>query len=340
MKIVHWNISKASHPIYGLRKYEDELYRGIAAIIGNESDLARVRRPEGEIRGNTVFSWPFYRNADADLVHATAQTLAPAIYFKTINKFVVTVHDLAPMIYPSEMNNLSVRVQYLLTPRALKKADRIIADSRFTRDELLRLTDLKVDRIEVVHLGVDHDLYRPMERSICKERFGLNPEDKHVLVVSSNLEHKRMDLAKKLFGYIRSERGDVKMIKAGYGEGLEGEGIISVGWVPEEDMPLLFNASDAYLHTSEYEGFGLPVLEAMSCGVPVIASNKASIPEVVGDCGLLLDFDTLNYREIVGEISSLIDGGLDSAALGRSRGFSWERTARDTFEIYKTLLEV
>jgi glycosyltransferase involved in cell wall biosynthesis len=104
-------------------------------------------------------------------------------------------------------------------------------------------------------------------------------------------------------------------------------------------MPLLFNASDAYLHTSEYEGFGLPVLEAMSCGVPVIASNKASIPEVVDDCGLLLDFDTLNYRDTIGELYSLIDGGLDSAALERSRGFSWERTAKKTFDVYEELLD-
>lgn len=339
MKIVHWNISKASHPVYALGKYEDELYGNLYAIIGEGTSLKRIRRPEGDILGNTVFSWALYRGYGADIVHATSQMLAPAIYFKDVSKFVVTVHDLSPMVYPSEITNISMKIQYLLTPMALKRADRIIAISNFTRDELLRLTELSDDKIEVVHQGVNHSLFKPMNKPESKERFGLNPEDKHILLVSSNLEHKRMDLAKRLFEHIRTERDDVKLIKAGYGEGLEGDGIISVGWVPEEDMPLLFNASDAYLHTSEYEGFGLPVLEAMSCGVPVIASNKASIPEVVGDCGLLLDFDTLNYREIIGEISSLIDGGLDKAALERSRGFSWERTAKRTFDVYEGLLD-
>lgn len=337
MKIAHWNISKASHPVYALKKYEDELFDGLNAIAGGRHSLVRMRRPEGDIRGNTVFSWLFYKSHDADIVHATSQTLAPALYFKKINKFVVTVHDLAPLVYPSEINNLSMRLQYSLTPGALLRADKIIADSHFTRDELLRLTDLGEDRIEVVHLGVDHDLYRPMERSSCKESFGLDPEEKHILVVSSNLEHKRMDLAKRIFEDIRSEREDVKMIKAGYGQALEGEGIISLGWIPEEEMPHLFNASDAYLHTSEYEGFGLPILEAMACGVPVVASKSASIPEVVGDAGFLLDPNKLDPVAISNEISRLIDGGPDGAAMRRSREFSWARTARETMEVYEGL---
>ena len=96
MKIVHWNISKASHPVYALKKYEDELFRGLNEIAGDRHSLVRMRRPEGEVRGNTVFSWAFYKSHDADIVHATSQTLAPAAYFKKINKFIVTVHDLAP----------------------------------------------------------------------------------------------------------------------------------------------------------------------------------------------------------------------------------------------------
>ncbi len=338
MKIVHWNISKASHPIYALRKYEDELYRNLDAIKGDRHSLERIRRPEGEIRGNTVFSWLFFKGHGADLVHATAQTLAPAIYLKNIKKFIVTVHDLAPIVYPSEINDLSMNLQYSLTTRALQRADRIIADSHFTQDELLRLTDLEEDMIDVVHLGVDHELYRPMERSICKERFGLDSGEKHILVVSSNLEHKRTDLAKKIFEHIHAERGDVKLIKAGYGEALEGEGIISVGRIPEEEMPILFNASDAYLHTSEYEGFGLPLLEAMSCGVPVIASNNASIPEVVGDSGFLFNSRNLEISEISDEICRLIDCGLDESAVERSNQFSWAKTAEDTLKVYEKLI--
>jgi len=339
MKIVHWNISKTSHPNYALKKYEDELYRNLDDIKGEGFSLKRFRRPENKILGNTIFSWLLYKNNDADLVHATSQTLAPAVYFKNVSKFVVTVHDLTPMVYPSENDDLSLKIQYLLTPRALKRADKIIADSRFTKDELLRLTKLKKEDIEVVHLGVDHELYRPMDKLECKKRFGLNPEDKHMLVVSSNLVHKRMDIAKRLFENLHAERDEVKLIKAGYGEGLDGDGIINIGWVPEEDMPLLFNASDAYLHTSEYEGFGLPILEAMACGVPVIASNRASIPEIVGDCGILLNLKEFETAEVRDEIVSRLDGGLDEAAIERSELFSWRKTTLKTLDVYKSLYD-
>ena len=101
------------------------------------------------------------------------------------------------------------------------------------------------------------------------------------------------------------------MLKAGHGEELKGEGVISVGWVPEEGMPLLFNAADVYLHTSEYEGFGLPVLEAMTCGVPVIANNKASIPEIVGSYGSFAGLDENNIIQTSEKILSLMDNGID-----------------------------
>jgi glycosyltransferase involved in cell wall biosynthesis len=339
MKVVHWNISKASHPVYALRKYEDELYKNINAVKSDNISLMRVRRSENKILGSTVFNWMFYNRYDADVIHATSQTLAPAIYFKNINKFVVTVHDLIPLVYPSEIDNFSMRMQYILTPAALKRADRIIAISFFTKNELMRLLKLNEENIDVVHQGVDHERYKPMDKFECKERFGLNPDDKHVLVVSSNLVHKRMDLSKMLFEHLHTKRKDVKLIKAGYGEGLEGDGIISIGWVPEDDMPLLFNASDVYLHTSEYEGFGLPILEAMSCGVSVVASNRASIPEVVGDCGVLIDLNEFKIDEISDEIVSLLDSGLDRAAIKRSKTFSWKKTALKTLEIYNLIYE-
>ena len=241
MKIVQWNISKKSHPMYALRKYENELFKHLKELR-QDWDIGRIWRSDGKILGSTVFSWFFYKSNNADIVHATSQTVAPAVYFrlKKPKKFIVTVHDLAPLVYPSEITDVSMKIQFMLTPRALKKADRIIAISEFTKGEIMRLLGIEEERISVVYQGVDHKRYKPMDKIECKRKFGLNPEEKHILVVSSNIEHKRMDLAKKIFNYIRSIREDVKMIKAGYGELLEDDGVISVGWVPEEQMPLLY----------------------------------------------------------------------------------------------------
>jgi len=341
MKIVHWNISKKSHPMYALRKYEDALFSHIKELR-QEWDIGRIWRSDGKILGSTVFSWFFYKSNNADIVHATSQTVAPAIYFrlKKPKKFIVTVHDLAPLVYPSEITDVSMKIQFMLTPRALKKADRIIAISEFTKGEIMRLLGIEEERISVVYQGVDHKRYKPMDKIECKRKFGLNPEEKHILVVSSNIEHKRMDLAKKIFNYIRSIREDVKMIKAGYGELLEGDGVISVGWVPEERMPLLFNAADVFLHTSEYEGFGLPVLEAMACGTPVVAFKKASIPEVLGNCGRLVESGDGEgvVKAFVDKILEMMDKGKDWRAVERSKMFSWRKTAEETIKVYGELI--
>jgi len=139
MKIVHWNISKEEHPMYALRKYEDELFKHLKELR-QEWDIGRIWRRDGKILGSTVFSWLFYRCNNADIVHATSQTVAPAVYFrlKKPKKFIVTVHDLAPLVYPSEITDVSMKIQFMLTPRALKKADRIIAISEFTKGEIMR----------------------------------------------------------------------------------------------------------------------------------------------------------------------------------------------------------
>ncbi|CAD7769490.1 D-inositol-3-phosphate glycosyltransferase [Candidatus Methanoperedenaceae archaeon GB37] len=336
MNIIHWNISKVSHPMYALRKYEDELFCHIKELK-QDWNIERIWRKDKKILGSTVFSWLFYKSNDADVVHATSQTVAPAAYFKLkkSNKFIVTVHDLAPLVYPSEITDVSMRIQWMLTPKALRKADRIIAISEFTKEELMGLIEISEEKISVIHQGVDHEKYKPLDKIKCKEKFGLNQEDKHILVVSSNVKHKRMDLAKNIFDHIRSIKGNIKMIKAGYGEVLKGEGIISVGWVKEEEMPLLFNAADVYLHTSEYEGFGLPVLEAMACGVPVVANNKASIPEIVGDCGSFAGLDENNIIQTSEKILSLIDNGIDREAMEQSKKFSWKKTAEETIEVYE-----
>lgn len=340
MKVIQWNTSRINSPMSGIKKYEDELFKNMVKIIREESldvEVERVMRDANRVLGSTVVSWFFkYRCNNADLVHATSQVTAPVVYLRRPKRFVVTVHDLIPMIYPSVVRDLSTKLQWILTPKALKKVDKIIAISEFTKKELIRLLKIPEEKITVIYQGVDHTLYKPMDKEYCKKYFGLNPEEKYILYVASNDEHKRVDLAKAVFKEIKKCRDDVKLIKAGYSEKLEGEGIISMGWIDEKDMPKLYNSADVYLHTSEYEGFGLPILEAMACGVPVVASKKASIPEVVGNAGVLIDLDDNCIQEFAENILKILDKKMriDKRALERSMIFSWEETAKETLEEY------
>jgi len=347
MKVIQWNATKKNQPMTGVKRYEDELFESMKKLVeeGNEWRIERIQRANNKIIGSTFVSWIFrYKYGDADIIHITEETIAPALSFRKKvcikenkpKKVVVTCHGLIPLTYPSTIKDITTKTQWALVPKALKKADRIIAISEFTRREIMRIIGTEEDKIDVVHHGIDHSKYHPMDKEKCKKEFYLNTDEKHILVVSSNLVQKRMGIAKKVFDQIRRTREDVKMLKAGYGEVLRGDGIINVGWIQEEKMPLLFNAADVYFHPSEYESFGLPILEAMACGVPVVTSNKASIPEVVNSYNNMIDLDSNDIiGKFVDKILKNIDKGVDKKAIKQSNKFSWEKTAKETMEVYK-----
>jgi glycosyltransferase involved in cell wall biosynthesis len=338
VKIVHWNVSKKSHPMSGVKRYEDELFENIRPL-SKDLEIERIQRADNTIIGSVPISWLLrYRRRGANIVHATFQTIAPAVYLRKPEKFVVTVHDLSPILFPSEYfeDNISFRVQWMFSAKALRKADRIIAVSEFTKKEAVRLAGVDESTMDVVYEAADGSRYCPMDKERCKQKLGFNTREKHILVVASNLGHKRMDLTQRVFVEVRKQRNDVKLIKAGYAKTLAGEDIINTGWVPEPEMPILYNSADVFLHTSEYEGFGLPILEAMSCGIPVVVSNKASIPEVVGPYGNMVDLDAEDaVEQFVARILSCIDKGIDEEAIAQSQNFSWQRTAAETLKLYE-----
>lgn len=323
-KICYWTPNAGG----GAGKYEYYLPKEIKNL-GAEVEV--FRRPRG-LKGNPLTLRLFYKS-NGDIVHATSQTLSIYSYPKPKN-FIVTVHDIYTL-----HKSIGSQIKRFLIKNTLKIVDKIIAVSEFTKNEMVDQIGVNEDKIVVVYMGIDRSLYRPMDKKSCKESFNLNTEEKHILVVASNLPHKRMDITKAVFDKILN-RGDVKLLKAGYGNKLKGEGIINVGFIPEEKMPILYNAADVLLHTSEYEGFGMPLLEAMACGVPVVASNKASIPEVVGDCGELVDLDAEDCVEQFAEkVLDCIDkGDRNEKGIERAKKFSWERVARETMKVYEKLL--
>ena len=337
MKVLHWNESVEGGKMTGIRRYEDELFEGMRK---KGVDVERIQRRKSKLFGNVPISWLLrYRCRNADVVHATTQTGIPAIMFKKPKKFVATVHDLIPLVYPSSIEDISKRIQWLLIPKYVNKVDRIIAISKFVKEELIRLLGGKEEKIEVVYEGVDHKMFRPMDKEECKLAFGLNPDEKHILVVSMNEVQRRMDIVKEVFRKIKEIREDVKLLKAGYAQGLEGEGIINTGWIPDEKLPMLYNAADVLLHPSEYETFGFPIVEAMACGIPVVLANAGSNPEIVGSCGEMIDLHSEDYVERFVEcILKSIEKGVDYKAVEQSKKFTWEKTVEETIRVYEEVL--
>jgi glycosyltransferase involved in cell wall biosynthesis len=133
------------------------------------------------------------------------------------------------------------------------------------------------------------------------------------------------------------EHAALKSLCARYGIG---ERVLSLGWVPEEDLIAAYRAAEVVVLPSQYEGFGFPVLEAMACGTPVIGANAASIPEVIGDAGIL--FDPSSDRDLTGAIRSVLSDralrdSLREKGMQRAKLFAWNRCAEKTINVYKSL---
>jgi len=344
MKIVHWNATRENQHLTGVKRYEDKLFENIKRLIKLEDynwRINRIQRSKNKVLGSTFLSWLYkYQCKDADIIHITEETVAPVTLLRRPKKLVITCHGLIPMVYSTLIRDFTTKVQWTLIPKVMDKANKIIAISNFTKKEIMRLLGIEEDKIAVIYHGVDHSKYKPLDKEKSRIYLGLNPDARYILVVSSNLVQKRMDIVKKVFDEIRKLRDNVYLLKAGYGEMLRGERIINVGKIPERDMPILYNAANVYFHPSEYESFGLPILEAMACGVPVVTSNKASIPEIVGNAGEMVNLDSEDVIEqFVEKILLSLDRGIDKKALVRSEEFSWERTAEETIKIYKAVIE-
>jgi glycosyltransferase involved in cell wall biosynthesis len=289
-----------------------------------------------------------------DLLHSLAYVLPLAWFGPTV----VTILDLSFVLFPERFRPLNRLYLNLFTRLSARRADCVIAISENTKRDAVRLLGLDAGRVEVVYCGVDA-AFRPQEPGAVvafRARKGLPA--RFVLYVGT------IEPRKNIIGLIDaylvlkqrwdSALGELpKLVIAGakgwyYEEvfakveqaGLESE-VVFAGYVPAEDLPLWYSAADALVYPSWYEGFGLPVLEAMACGTPVVTSDRASLPEVVGAAGISLPPDQPErWALALWQLLSDEDRRRSLGADGRQRaaGFSWERTARETVAVYDRVL--
>lgn len=269
--------------------------------------------------------------------------------------FIITVHDLIRYFdwkgYKVSIHkpNFRDRIYLSLDYKGIRKAQKIIAVSQNTKRDLIKYLEIPEEKITVVYEGVDHDLFKPVRRK------GL-VDDPYILYVGS--EHPRKNLAGLLraFKKLKKERRfkDLKLIKVGKAGGREADfrkqtldiiqtleldkEVIFTEFVPKEELPFYYSGAECFVFPSLFEGFGLPPLEAMACGCPVITSNVASLPEIIGNTGLLIDPHNVNeITQALGEVlgDDNLKRELRTKGLERARGFSWEKAAKETMEVYR-----
>lgn len=240
--------------------------------------------------------------------------------------FVLTVHDLIPLRFGSSFHRTYFHT--LLRP-ALKRARRVLTVSEFSRREIAAWAGLPPEKVVVVGGGVG-EAFRPEGP---KGDLGFP----YLLYVGAHKPHKNLERLVEAFALARlpgvrlalTGRPEEALLLRAKAHGVEGR-LVFLGLVPEEELPALYRGALALVFPSLYEGFGLPPLEAMACGTPVVASNRASIPEVVGDAGLLVDpYQVEALAEALRRVveDEPLRAELRAKGLARSRLFSWDGVA-------------
>ncbi len=286
--------------------------------------------------------------AGVDLVHSLASTAPLWGRFRRV----VTVHDLIYARFPEAHSGIREKGMRVLVPAAARRSHRVIADSQSTRDDLIELLGVRSDRIDVVPLGLGAvRRVAPLPEGEVRTRFDLG-ERRIVLSLSAKRPHKNLLALIDALALIPAEDRPMLVIP-GYPTAHEVEvrgradalgiedDVRFPAWVSDAEIEGLWAIADAFVFPSLYEGFGLPVLEAMARGVPVACSNASSLPEVAGDAALL--FDPRDESAIVEALGRLLNdeelcGRLRALGRARAQLFTWERTARLTLASYTRAL--
>jgi glycosyltransferase involved in cell wall biosynthesis len=289
------------------------------------------------------------RFPDVDLFHATDHLLPRLSRVKSV----FTLHDLIFRFYPETHKPLNRWFLTLMMPLFLRAAEAVIAVSESTKRDAVRLYGLDEAKIKVIYEGVNPRFCAapPEAISVVRQKYGL--AGSFILSVGTIEPRKNLTAVLEAYRALRDWGGEFKLVIVGQKGwlyegffrrlrelGLEDK-VIFPGFVPDEDLPALYSAADLFVFPSLYEGFGLPALEAMACGAPVITSNTASLPEVTGDAALLVDPN--NTEALIQAMKSVLENRqlrdeLQAKGPKQAAKFNWENAARETLAVYASVL--
>jgi len=269
-------------------------------------------------------------------------------------KKIITIHDLIPYVMPETVGRGYLLKFLKEMPLIIGGSDGIITVSEFSKRDILKFFPIDENKIFVTPLAADKK-YTPLDKKYCsnflRDTYKLNKP--FILYLGGFSERKNVSSIITAFSKIYKELNNEYnlVIVGGYKDASQrlvkltnelkiDSQVIFTGFVPEEHLPIFYNSCDAFIYPSFYEGFGLPPLEAMNCGTPVIASNLTSIPEVVGDGGILINpYDISEISLAIGNLlsSQKLREELSYKALKRAKDFSWQNTALNTLKVYESV---
>jgi glycosyltransferase involved in cell wall biosynthesis len=291
-----------------------------------------------------------------DIIHSPYHKLPPEEFTQGIPRL-ITIHDIIPVIIPEMVAPILISYFQEILNSINYNQDWVVCNSEYTRQEFCEYTGMPLERTFVTPLAAAHHFHPVTDASqiaSTRQRYGI-PDGNYFLSVGTQLEpRKNLTHLIRCFLRLLSEQSnlDIYLVLVGSKRFQHDESITSLfpqlssrvlftGYVADEDLSAIYSGATAFIYPSLYEGFGLPTLEAMRCGTPVIASNTTSLPEVVGDAGILLDpkdEDALCQAMLDLLCDSQLVQKLRQKGFVRSQNFSWSKCTDDTVEVYKQIV--
>jgi len=336
---------------YLFRVYVPSADRGVLPELPPRFEIVEENSPGYSIAELTRFAWRLQRDR-LDLFHATHYVIPPLARARAV----VTIHDIIHVLYPQFLpNRAALYYARVMIRRALRRADRIITVSHNSKRDLVDYFGIAPSRIEVVYNGVAGrfraDLPRA-ERERVAAKYGL-PRP-YLLFLGGEKPHKNVRNVLRAFAEARRTRAlphalvlagpmppNRSRVEALIAALDLGPRVFRTGVVPEEDLPGLYAGADAFLYPTLYEGFGLPVAEAMACGVPVLTSSTSALQEIAGGYAYLVDpMDVDAIARGIVDLATDPARRAEFAELGKRRAadFSWDRAAGETLRVYAEAL--
>ncbi len=324
--------------------YSDQPLRGPLASLPINWKTKVLRWPPKRLWTQFRLSWEM-------LFHSPDVLLVPAHVYPLIHpkKTIMTVHDVAAAHFPQTYNRFERWYSLWAGKTAVKNLWRVIVPSRFTKEELLRLFgDENSGRVKVIYHGYDLQYKRIENQDEIKPIFKRIGIDKTYILTIGRLEQKKnTERLIKAFDLVRQKK-DLQLLlvgKPGYGhqavsqaiaDSHYADDIVRAGWVEEENLPALISGAAAFVFPSLYEGFGLPLLEAMACGTPLVISKTASLREVAGNCALRANAQS--ESDMAEKLLRVLDDGklsntMIACGLDRVKQFSWRKCAQKTWQL-------
>jgi glycosyltransferase involved in cell wall biosynthesis len=343
---------KNQYNLIHYKKNDLDIYK-----VNNEIYIPRLK-PFGESVWRCLVL-PFkFRNNGSDIIHDPTDGIG-ALSFKTVSKRIITMHDLIPFFFPEYTSKGSWIAHKILYKKTIDNADMIITDSNSSKMDILNNFKVPEKKIRVIYIAADkkYKVLPKKEIEHYKKSMGFNfpfilylgaldPRKNIPNLIKSFYQIKKKGFPHKLVivGGIRFNSGPISKTIHRIIQKLNlNDEIILTGHLPEKDIPKIYNAAELFVFPSFYEGFGLPPLEAMSSGTPVITSNTSSLPEVVGEAGITID--PHNVNELADSIINVITNDslqqdMIKKGLKKAKSFSWINTAKETLSIYNEIYEL